>query len=179
MNVKISVLFSVLMLACSSVQGQQSNIDEASVNAETAPDYSKETRPFDATRNAQLDVDGALLSARKTGKNVLLVLGANWCHDSRGVAGKLMEEKLSTLVDENYHLVYVDVGKRDRNLAIPKQHGIAGLKGTPTILILSPDGILLNENSVHDWRNAYSRSSDELEEYLQQFTSLVSRVTTD
>lgn len=127
-------------------------------------------RPFDASRDAMLDVDAALDLAQRSGKRVLLVLGANWCHDSRGLAGKFEDPALADLIDQHYELVWVDVGRRDRNLHVAMRFGVAQLLGTPTVLILSPEGELLNADSVHDWRTADSKPFDETFEYFQAFS---------
>src|SRR5262249_10173951 len=98
-----------------------------------------------------------------------LVLGGNWCHDSRGLAAKFETPDLAALVAKNYELVWVDVGHRDKNMDVPKRFGVNDLLGTPTILILSADGELLNGDSVHDWRNAASRTLDETSAYFEKW----------
>jgi len=115
------------------------------------------------------DVDSALQAAHYSGKKVLLVLGANWCHDSRGLAGKFEHLELASLIEASYERVYVDVGQRDRNLDVGARFGVPVLFGTPTVLVLSSDGVLLNKDSVHDWRTADSKPFDETLSYFQAF----------
>ncbi|WP_375205260.1 thioredoxin family protein [Hyphococcus sp.] len=124
-------------------------------------------RPFDDSRNAMADVNAALAAAKASGKNVLLVLGGNWCHDSRGLAAKFEQDDLAAVIAENYELVWVDVGYRDRNLEVPRRFGVPELYGTPTVLILSPYGDLLNRDSVHEWRTADSKPYEETLSYFQ------------
>ena len=131
-----------------------------------AGEAAEEPQPFDETANAMRDVDRAIERAKTSGKRPLLVLGGNWCHDSRGLAKKFQTKRLSALIDENYELVWIDVGNKDRNLDVPKRFGVERIIGTPTILILSPEGALLNADSVHDWRTADSRSIDETLDYF-------------
>ncbi len=130
---------------------------------------ASEPRPFDERADAQRDVDAALLAAAASGKNVLLVLGANWCHDSRGLAGKFEDPTLASIIESGFHLVFVDVGQRDRNLDVAARFGVAEIVGTPTILILSSKGDLLNRDSVHDWRTADSKSLEEAIAYFSGF----------
>ncbi len=125
-----------------------------------------EPRPFDETRDAMADVDAALARAGERGVRALLVLGGNWCHDSRGLAAKFQTPELAALIAEKYELVWVDVGRRDRNLDVAKRFGVGDLLGTPTVLIVSPAGDLLNADSVHDWRDAASRSDAETLAYF-------------
>jgi hypothetical protein len=49
--------------------------------------------------------------------------------------------------------------------------GVPELYGTPTVLILSPDGALLNRASVHDWKTADSKPYDETLDYFQRFAA--------
>lgn len=128
-----------------------------------------EPQPFDAARSATADVDAALENARMRGTRALFVLGGNWCHDSRAFAAYLMRPELAALVAAQFELVYVDVGRRDRNLDIAARFGVGTLSGTPTILVVSADGELLNADTVHDWRNAASRSYEEATAYLRGF----------
>lgn len=128
-----------------------------------------EPRPFDEKADAATDVDAAMATARREGKNVILVLGANWCHDSRGLAKKFNHPRLAPIIEKSFVVAYVDVGRRDRNLEIAKRFGVAALVGTPTVLILDADGTLLNRDSVHDWTTAYSRPLDEAIAYFSGF----------
>ncbi len=130
--------------------------------------HDDDPRPFDETRNAMADVDSALAAASASRRNVLLVLGGNWCHDSRGLAAKFQQPELA----DGYELVWVDVGYRDRNLDVPARFGVADLYGTPTVLILSPEGELLNATSVHDWRTADSKPYAETLEYFQDYAGV-------
>ncbi|MEO1015146.1 MAG: serine hydrolase [Pseudomonadota bacterium] len=137
--------------------------------AAAAEEDHPEARPFQKGRDAAFDVDSALREAAQSGKTVALVLGANWCHDSRGLAGRLRQPQFASLIDRGFHLVYVDVGQRDRNIDIARRFGIDELKGTPTVLFVSPEGALLNPDTVHDWRNAASRTRQETLDYFAQF----------
>ncbi len=135
--------------------------------------YDNEPRPFDDTANAMDAVDAALNAAKANGKRPLLVLGGNWCHDSRGLATKFETAPLQSLIDDNFLPVWVDVGHRDRNLDVARRFGIDAILGTPTVLILSPDGDLLNRESVHDWRTADSKTLAETIEYFVSFAKSV------
>lgn len=128
-----------------------------------------EPRPFDTSSNAMMDVNAALAAAAISGKRPLLVLGGNWCHDSRGLAAKFLRPEMEALLSENYELVWIDVGRRDRNLDVAERFGVSKLLGTPTVLILSSSGELLNADSVHDWRRADSTPYAEVVDYFQKY----------
>ena len=145
------------------------SIPDADTNHGSEHHGNDDPRPFDANRNAMQDVDIALKAAEYTRNNVLLVLGANWCHDSRGLAAKFQQPELDRLVSESYELVWVDVGRRDRNLDVARRFGVGQLIGTPTVIITSPNGHVLNSESVHDWRTADSISYEDTLAYFAKF----------
>ncbi|MEO9498486.1 MAG: thioredoxin family protein [Parasphingorhabdus sp.] len=128
-----------------------------------------EARPYDKTAEASVVVDQALERAAATGKKVILVMGANWCHDSRGLAGWFAKPRFADMLTERYETVYIDVGMRDRNIDIAQRFGIKQIKGTPTILVLSSAGVLLNPKSAPKWRNAASRDEDDIFHYFESF----------
>ena len=111
---------------------------------------------------AQVDV--ALARAGQRDTRVLLVMGANWCHDSRALAGWLETQRFAELVEANYELVFVNVGMPQtgdgHNLDIAQRFGLETLPGTPNLLVIDADGNLLNADSATSWRNAASRSED-------------------
>jgi hypothetical protein len=112
---------------------------------------------YDPARDADADVATAAENARANGRMLMIVLGGNWCHDSRGLASYFAEDDFRSMLRRRYEIVYVDVGMRDRNLQIPARYGITSLTGTPTVLIISPEGQLLNRGTASSWRNAASR----------------------
>ena len=134
----------------------------------TLPDVAAPTRPdaksYQVSASAMADADAALARAAASGKRVLLVFGANWCHDSTALAGWLETPRFAALAAERYEVVFVDVGVpqtgQGRNLDIARRFGLAEMPGTPALLVLSAQGELLNRDTATSWRNAASRSED-------------------
>jgi thiol-disulfide isomerase/thioredoxin len=138
--------------------------------AEPAAANHPEARPFEKSANATEQVDAGLARAEIADKKVIVVMGANWCHDSRGLAGWFAEPRFAAMLAAKYEIVYVDVGQKDRNIDIGQRFGIKSIKGTPTVLVLSPDGALLNRKSAPKWRDAASREEEDIFAYFDQFT---------
>lgn len=128
-----------------------------------------EAKPFDESANATEQLDTALDRAELTDKRVIVVMGANWCHDSRGLAGWFVQPRFAAMLEAKYEIVYVDVGHRDRNIDIARRFGLKSIKGTPTVLVLSSSGVLLNRKSAPKWRDAASREEDAIFAYFDQF----------
>lgn len=121
-----------------------------------------ESAAYLVSEDAGADVDAALDRAAENGKRVLLVMGANWCHDSLALAGSLESERIAPLVRDRYELVYVNVGMPQKgdghNLGIARRFGLDDLPGTPNLLVLTAEGELVNAETATSWRNAASRS---------------------
>ena len=130
---------------------------------------SGEPMPFFTTDDAKSDLQATLDKAALSGKKPLVVMGANWCHDSRALAAHFETPKFTTLLRDHYEPVYIDVGQKDRNVDIAQRYGYAPIEGTPTVIILSPHGEVLNRLTAPTWRNAASRSEREVYEYFRGF----------
>lgn len=134
-----------------------------------------EARPFVETADAMRDVDLALAAVVAGDDKVIVIMGANWCHDSRALAGWFAMPRFATMLSGRYQVVYVDVGTpqtgHGRNLDIAKRFGIKKVKGTPLVMVLSADGKLLNgAKDAASWRNAASRGEQAIFGYFDGFT---------
>lgn len=158
------LLLFLAVLGLSTVPASQA------VKAEPSETGRPEARPFDESANAVEQVDAALARAQFSSKRVIVVMGANWCHDSRGLSGWFAEPRFAEMLEPKYELVYVDVGEKNRNIDIAQRFGIKSIKGTPTVLVLSPQGDLLNPKSAPKWRNAASRTEADIFAYFDQFS---------
>lgn len=133
-----------------------------------------EARLYDAALDANAAVDSALARALQRNVNVMIVMGANWCHDSRAFAGWSKTPRIGGLLKDRFELVFVNVGmpqtKDGHNLDIAARYELDELVGTPTILIIAPDGKgngkLLNRDTAKSWRNAASRTEDAIYDEL-------------
>ncbi|MEL7446752.1 MAG: thioredoxin family protein [Pseudomonadota bacterium] len=123
-----------------------------------------EARSFAVSQDASADVNAALGRAAESGKRVLLVMGANWCHDSRALAGWLATPRFRSLIEAEYELVFVNIGmpqsEDGHNLAIATRFGLEDLPGTPNLLVLTAEGQLVNADTATTWRNTASREED-------------------
>ncbi|MEL6528375.1 MAG: thioredoxin family protein [Pseudomonadota bacterium] len=151
----LSGVFAALLLAgCATV---------ASRVAHGSHDYP-EARSYAVSDDAAADVDAALVRAAESDKRVLLVMGANWCHDSRALAGWLATERFQKLIEDKYELVFVNIGMPQEgdghNLEIAQRFGLDDLPGTPNLLVLTAEGELVNADTATTWRNAASREED-------------------
>jgi thiol-disulfide isomerase/thioredoxin len=134
--------------------------------AETHPDG----RLFPSSANALADVQRALDRAEDKGRLVLVVLGANWCHDSRALASRLGQAPLAELIEQHYELVFVDVGFLDKGRDVVQAFNVAHYYATPTVLIIdAASGRLINDEDRHQWSNAYNINMSTSVEYFEKW----------
>ncbi|MDJ0979285.1 MAG: thioredoxin family protein [Erythrobacter sp.] len=133
-----------------------------------------EARSYTVSEDADAEVDAALARAAENGKRVMLVIGANWCHDSRALAGWLGTERFAALISERYELVFVNVGMPQsgdgHNIAIAQRFGLSKLPGTPNLLVLTAQGRSVNADTATSWRNAASRDEDSIYAELERLS---------
>jgi hypothetical protein len=139
--------------------------------AQDGDDNHPEAAAYDAQRDAEADVDAALKRAKARGVNTIIIMGANWCHDSRGLAGHLRSERFQPLISAHYEVVYVDIDTpqngEGRNLDIAARYGVTDISGTPNVLVISPAGKLVNTaEDARSWRDAASRDADDIYAYF-------------
>ena len=110
-------------------------------------------------------IDAALARAGQSGKPVLLVMGTGGCHDSAWLANLIATDRFAP-VRARYEIVYADIGMPHirglgRNPEVAKRFRFR-IKGTPTVAILDAGGSVLNRKAAPKWRNAASRSDDDI-----------------
>lgn len=147
---------------------------------ETASGPAEPSHPegaiFDPALAAMPAVDEALARAGERGSKVLVMLGGNWCHDSRALAAHFQEERFASLIEREFELVVINVGLPQTgdgfNLDVASRFGVE-IEGTPTLLLLSADGTLLNPvEDALSWRNAASREVDDIYATLIRWAEL-------
>ena len=155
----ISVLLSAA-LTTTLVSTCVSAPNAAHVSAVDHPEAS----PFDTDLAlvAQDAVDDALATAAATGKHAMIVMGANWCHDSRALAGWFETPRFETMLRESYIVRYIDVGQKDRNIDVAQRFGLENIVGTPTVIVTNARGEVLNLDSAVTWRHSASLTEDEI-----------------
>ena len=174
MNIIKPMIYVLLTLVLSTglpVAGMAQASDTSSTDEPVIP----ATRPGELylpSDDPMVDLAASLDAARISYRQLLVVLGANWCHDSRALASRLFEEPLSTTINEHYEILFVDVGYLEKGKDVITSLGIPVYYATPTVLIVDPvSRRVTNAQNRHQWGNAASISMQESVEYFQQFTN--------
>jgi thiol-disulfide isomerase/thioredoxin len=126
--------------------------------------------PYDEKANAEQQVAKARAQARAQGKKLLIDLGGNWCPDCRVLAGVMKLPEIAAFLRVHYVVVTVDIGRMDKNLAIPRRYGVDKLAGVPAILVVDPKtDRLVNGGRLFALADARHMTPQALAEWLAQW----------
>jgi len=114
--------------------------------------------PYDETADAHAAVAAAFAQARQTNRKVLLDFGGNWCPDCRMLAGVLEDPQVKQWTADKFIIVMIDVGRFTKNLDIAAHWGVK-VHAAPTVLMVTPDGKLLNGDDPFGLADARSLST--------------------
>ena len=135
-----------------------------------AADSDPDGHLFQPSVDPLSDVQQALSRAGDGDRRALVVLGANWCHDSRALASRLHQSPLAEVIQQHYELVFVDVGFYEKGRAVTQQFGVAHYYATPTVLIIDPlNGQLVNDEDRHIWGNAFNIDMSSSVQYFEKW----------
>ncbi|MGZ4844934.1 MAG: thioredoxin family protein [Candidatus Angelobacter sp.] len=117
--------------------------------------------------NAAQDIRKALAAAVKQHKNVLLDFGGNWCIDCHILENAFHQPRIAPLLNSNYVVVHVDVGKYEKNLDLAKKYHVNLEKGVPSLAVLDAQGKVLY--ATGDFERAHVMSEDDVIQFLDKW----------
>src|SRR5712692_1765705 len=111
----------------------------------------------------------ALNAARKDHKRVLLVFGGNWCYDCHVLDATFRSKTVAPLVNENYHVVHVNVAGYNKNLDLAKKYDVSLDKGVPSLAVLEPDGKLVFSQQQGEFESTLKIGPEDVTAFLQRW----------
>jgi protein disulfide-isomerase len=123
--------------------------------------------PYDPAANAHAALDGAVAQARREGKYLLVVFGANWCEDCRRL-DQAMRGSSAPLLDSQFVIVKIDVGNFDRNLDLAQRYGNPIAKGIPAAVVVTPEDRLLYSTRGGELANARRMSERGIYDFFER-----------
>lgn len=95
------------------------------------------------------DIAAALAAASADGKHVLIDFGADWCPDCRVLAALFEHADVAPYLAANFHVVHVDVGRRDKNLDVVARYGATAGDWIPAVVVLDGAGRTIARTDDH------------------------------
>ena len=110
----------------------------------TALAASAQTRTiYSDTADANHDIAQALVTAQHEHKRVILDFGGNWCGDCQVLDIYLHQQPNLDLLENNFVLVHVNVGRYDKNTDLAEKYEVPLKRGVPGLAVLDAHGRLL------------------------------------
>lgn len=181
----VSAVAMLLMTGCSSTSVSSADPAKttaparqarpAKVSASPSPPASKSSVPevipdsYDPSRNPAADLKAALAKARIDHKEVLIDFGANWCPDCK-VLDKLFHSGPTTrLLQQNYHVIAVDVGQFNHNLPFVAKYVNLNTSGIPALVVLTPAGSVRVATNDGSFENARTMDNAQVDAFLTKW----------
>lgn len=139
-------------------------------SAHAADDTSGFYQTFTANQESHT-VNEAVNRAADERKPLLLILGADWCHDSRALAGYFDTPEVKKAA-QSFEVLSVDVGYLEDKSDWLQQFAYPAYFATPTVLAIDPvSKTVLNRESLVKWQSAHNESALILADYLSSMNT--------
>ncbi len=119
--------------------------------------------------NAKADIRAALAKAAREKKHVVVEFGALWCLDCHVLDHAFKTPGTKELLDENYVVVHVDVGRYEKNLDLAKLYQVPLEKGIPALAVLDARGKLLVSNKAGEFQGARRMTMADVVAFLNEW----------
>jgi len=162
---------AIALVFCTSAFGQTAGPNAAGTTAQSkpAPEPSFPRERFDPTRDPKADLAAAMDKAAKTGKNVVLDVGGEWCgwcvymdkffYQNPDIAG---------LRDKNYVWVKVNFSKVNENKEFLSAYPEPA--GYPHLFVLDSSGKLLQSQDTSELEMGKGYNPDKVTEFLKKWS---------
>lgn len=124
---------------------------------------------YSDTANAHADIKQALATAAREHKNVLLDFGGNWCGDCQVLDIYFHQPPNDTLLEKNFVLVDINIGRFDKNTDLAAKYGIPLKKGVPALAVLDSRGHLLYSQRNGEFEAMRSMDPQSVTAFLERW----------
>jgi thiol:disulfide interchange protein len=118
---------------------------------------------------AKTEIHQALQRAKAQHKRVILDFGGNWCGDCQVLDIYFHDPANKTLLEDNFELVDINIGRYDANTDIAERYGIPLKRGVPALVILSPEGKVLLAQTHGEFESMRRLESSDLTKFLNDW----------
>jgi len=127
---------------------------------------------YDEKADASQQIAAALAAASQQGKparNIVLVFGANWCPDCHALDDNMHEAELAALLEKEFAVVNIDVGRMDKNLDVVRKYGVPIRRGIPALAVLDSKGKVLYAMDQGQFADARHLTYDSIKAFYEQW----------
>jgi thioredoxin 1 len=126
---------------------------------------------YSATANANADIAAAMQTARQQHKRIILDFGGNWCGDCQVLDIYFHQEPNASIVEKNFLVVHVDIGRMDKNVDVAEKYGVPLKRGVPALAVLDAHGHLLYSQRDGEFESMRRMDPGSVTEFLNKWKS--------
>jgi thiol:disulfide interchange protein len=127
---------------------------------------------YDEKADVTKDISAAAATASRSSKprkNIALIFGANWCFDCRMLEAQMHKGDLAQMIEKNYVVVKIDVGRMDKNIDVATKYNVPIKNGIPAVAILDARGELLFAQDQGQFADARHMSYESIRAFFEQW----------
>jgi thioredoxin 1 len=124
---------------------------------------------YDEKADAEAQIRAAVVAASRNKKNIVLDFGGNWCFDCHVLDDEMRRPELAPLIEANYIVVHIDVGRFDKNVRIAERYHVPLKKGVPALAVLDSEGKLLYAQEEGQFEDARHLSRSSLKQFFEKW----------
>lgn len=128
-----------------------------------------DTDLYPAPEQASADLAAGLKAAAASHKRVILDFGGNWCGDCKVLDIYFHDPVNKPLLDANYVVVHINVGRLDQNQNIAERYQVPLAKGVPALAVLDSHGKLLYSQRSGEFEAMRRMESGAVTSFLLQW----------
>ena len=174
-NVRTSTLtLAALALAAScTITGCKENKppapEAANIPQQPVPAPILKKHLYSDTADPKVDIADALQQARRDNKRVILDFGGDWCGDCQVLDIYFHQAPNAELVDKNFIVVHVNIGRFDRNVDVAEKYKVPIKKGVPALAVLDSHGKLLYSQQNKEFEDMRNMQPESVTEFLNKW----------
>jgi thioredoxin 1 len=127
---------------------------------------SDERDIYPAPGQAKSELAAALAASPAAHKRILLDFGGNWCPDCHVLDRYFHDPVNKPILEANYILVHVNIGRMNENLDIAERYQIPLRKGVPALAVLGERGELLYSQKTGEFEAMRGMQSSAVTDFL-------------
>lgn len=124
---------------------------------------------YSDSADARQEIAQALSTARQEHKRVILDFGGNWCGDCQVLDIYLHQQPNLDLLQRNFVLVHVNIGRYDRNTDLAEKYEVPLKRGVPGLAVLDAYGRLLYSQKNGEFESMRKMDPSSVTDFLNEW----------
>lgn len=133
------------------------------------PCHALERQIYPAPEQASADIAAAIKMSAAKHRRVILDFGGNWCPDCQALDTYLHDAANQPILDANFLLVHINIGRVDQNLDIAARYRIPLDQGVPALAVLDVGGKLIYSQRTGQFEAMRHMESSAVTQFLERW----------